>query len=167
MFCLRSGSLTKSHSCGNAIINGGALSPTGGCNMPCSGDATQTCGGPVLMDIYARGTLQIQPAPIVQTAGLPSNWSYQGCIVDAPALRTLPVEMEYPTTNSATVCLNYCSLQGYKVAGLEYASQCFCGSGSDLSGAGPVNSTGCDMVCSGDEAYLCGGPDALTYYTLS
>jgi hypothetical protein len=73
------------------------------------------------MELYSQGTPQTQAAATVQTTGLPDTWAYQGCIADQVGSRTLPVEQDFPSTNSATTCLNYCNSQGYTVAGLEYA----------------------------------------------
>jgi hypothetical protein len=155
--------------CGNAIINGGeqasASDAQSKCHMPCSGNATESCGGPDLMEIYAQGTLQTQAPATVQTTGLPSGWTYQDCISDQVGARTLPVEEEFSSMNTATTCLNYCSSQGYSVAGLEYSQECYCGTLADISASNATASTNCNMACSGDSDFICGGPGALNYYT--
>jgi hypothetical protein len=47
--------------CGTEILNGGyrATSPYArlSCKMPCSGDATEGCGGRSLMAVYSKGSL--------------------------------------------------------------------------------------------------------------
>ena len=156
--------------CGNKVINGGVQASdsvaSSQCHMPCSGNATESCGGPGLMELYSQGSLQTQAAAAVQTDGLPDTWSYQGCIADQVGQRTLPVEQDFPSTNSATTCLNYCNNGGYTVAGLEYSGQCFCGSPSDITASGPTTATNCNMACSGDSNYICGGPGALNWYSI-
>jgi hypothetical protein len=152
--------------CGNAIVNGGTKSSSGGCTMACSGDSADSCGGPGLMDIYYTGTLTTSAPATVQTSGLPSGWQYTGCISDNVGSRTLPIQQNV-NNNDATTCLQACGSAGYDVAGLEYSSQCFCGSQADVTSSGASSSTQCTMACSGDSTYLCGGPGALTYYTAS
>ena len=48
-------------------------------------------------------------------------------------------------------CVNICSAAGYTIAGVEYATQCICGSQLfQGNGAGvPTASGECDMACSG------------------
>ncbi|KAK4580137.1 hypothetical protein LTR86_000340 [Recurvomyces mirabilis] len=155
--------------CGNAIVNGGAPASdsvaASQCHMACSGDSTESCGGPGLMDIYYTGTLTTQAAAAPQTSGLPSTWQYAGCLSDNVNSRTLPVQINV-ANNDATTCLNACAAQSYSVAGLEYGSQCFCGALSYVAASGATTSTQCSMTCAGDSSYLCGGPGAMNYYTL-
>ena len=156
--------------CGNAVINGGvqasASTASSQCHMPCSGNASESCGGPALMEIYSQGALQTSALAQVQTTGLPDTWVYQGCIADQVGARTLSVQQNFDSTNSATTCLNNCNSQGYKVAGLEYSSQCFCGTMADVVESGPTDSTNCNMACSGNSNYICGGPGALNWYAV-
>ncbi|KAJ5889305.1 exo-beta-1-3-glucanase [Penicillium tannophilum] len=44
--------------CGNTVQNGGGLASDGntGCNMACSGNSAETCGGPNRLDMYQYGT---------------------------------------------------------------------------------------------------------------
>ena len=83
--------------CDTALKNGGGPAPDGeaGCNMPCSGDSTQTCGGPLRLTVFEyTGELPEVPEgpggpggpnppgegnaqPV--TEGLPEPWHYHGC----------------------------------------------------------------------------------------
>ncbi|OCK86428.1 WSC-domain-containing protein [Lepidopterella palustris CBS 459.81] len=152
--------------CGNSIIAGGLpASAASDCAMPCSGNSAEICGGPARMSIYAAGAVTTAPVPVVQTTGLPGTWSYSGCVSDNVGARTLPYEIDFGTTNSATTCLTQCTSLGYTVGGMEYGAQCFCGQPADFTASGATTSTNCNMVCSGDASGICGGPGAITYYT--
>lgn len=153
--------------CGNEIIAGGVVaSADSQCAMKCSGSSAETCGGPDRMSIYAAGAVQVAPAPAVQTANLPSTWTYQGCLSDDVGHRTFPAEIDFGQNNSATTCLGYCASQGYSIGGMEYGAQCFCGGPSDITNSGATASNNCNMVCSGDSTSICGGPGAITYYSM-
>jgi len=40
--------------CGNSLVNGGALSTfSSQCNMPCSGNGKEICGGPNAITLYS------------------------------------------------------------------------------------------------------------------
>jgi hypothetical protein len=69
------------------------------------------------------------------------------------------------STNEMTVeqCVSACGSSGYKYAGVQDGSQCFCGSGNYSSQG--ANSTGCNMQCTGNSAETCGGNGANSVYT--
>lgn len=41
--------------CGNEILNGASSAPASDCNMPCSGNRTETCGGSARINLYYNG----------------------------------------------------------------------------------------------------------------
>ena len=59
-------------------------------------------------------------------------------------------------------CQAYCNSVGYPLAGLEYASECYCG--GVLGYESLVGFTGCTMACSGNKAETCGGSSRLSVY---
>jgi len=69
--------------CGTSIQGAGAPASASDCNMPCSGDNTQSCGGPNRLNIYNyTGTVPTPPPPpgtVHPVTNLPGNWSYNGC----------------------------------------------------------------------------------------
>jgi hypothetical protein len=62
-------------------------------------------------------------------------------------------------------CANYCSGQGYTIAGTENAGQCFCG--NSLSDSEPIPASRCNSPCVGDASQICGGPAALSIMSLN
>lgn len=74
--------------CGNSIGGSGAPASTADCNMPCTGDNTQSCGGPNRLNLYNyTGTPPTTPPPnnppgttdVSPVTRLPGNWTYNGC----------------------------------------------------------------------------------------
>lgn len=64
------------------------------------------------------------------------------------------------------LCLAACRSAGYKIAGVEYASQCYCGNAfANGGGPAPDGNAQCNMPCNGNPAQICGGPDRLNVYT--
>src|SRR3984957_11708558 len=69
------------------------------------------------------------------------------------------------STNTPFNCISFCSAQGYTFAGVEYADECHCGTGYKSSPAPAAISTdNCDMRCTGNDAYTCGGSFAIQLY---
>ncbi|KAJ9127841.1 hypothetical protein QFC24_000125 [Naganishia onofrii] len=64
-------------------------------------------------------------------------------------------------------CIAYCNVNGYRLAGVEYGSECYCGDDYSNGAAPSLLSTACDMPCSGDVNKLCAGPSALMIYSNS
>lgn len=180
--------------CGNAFANNGAPAPDGSaqCNMPCSGNAAQTCGGPDRLNVffYAAGTAGTSstnppstptttptavaptttPPTNTQVVGggtatnLPAGWTYRGCWVDSLNGRI----MTGPFANAATVtiesCIQTCIAGGYKVAGLQYSQQCFCDNQLRNNATLAATDGTCAMKCAGAPSEICGGPDLDSVY---
>ncbi|MGD0911310.1 MAG: Ig-like domain-containing protein, partial [Terracidiphilus sp.] len=68
------------------------------------------------------------------------------------------------SSNQMTIeqCVSSCASQGSEYAGVEYGSNCYCGSGN-FSSQG--TSTSCNEQCTGNSAETCGGSNAAAVYT--
>jgi hypothetical protein len=63
--------------CGNSLSNGGGLTaPTGECNMRCSGNTAQPCGGPGRLNLFWSGA---EPPAPPSTAPQIGDWESLGC----------------------------------------------------------------------------------------
>ena len=157
--------------CGNQIINGGTKATSeADCNMACGGNANEKCGGPNRMSIYATGTVTVLAPPKAQTTGLPTGWTYSGCITEGTNnRRALQYQLILPQTNSAANCLIQCSTYGYTGGGMEYGEECYCGDAGDpaTNGATAAPAADCSTACPGDPRYLCGAGNRLSFYTYS
>ncbi|ORY19791.1 hypothetical protein BCR34DRAFT_595240 [Clohesyomyces aquaticus] len=170
--------------CGNSFVNGGGPAPDGntGCNMPCNGNAQETCGGPNRLNVYQFGDGPISSSSISVTAtatgttatsstvptstSLPPGWSYQGCWVDGADGRVM--NNQRPDSSQSTVesCISTCSGLGYSVAGIEYGVQCFCDNFLRM-GATKASESDCSMACPGNSAEKCGAGNRLSVYSNS
>ncbi|KAF9448413.1 copper radical oxidase [Macrolepiota fuliginosa MF-IS2] len=154
--------------CGPALVAGAIPALESSCNMGCGGNTTEACGGPSRTSVYTLGhNLTVFPVPVAQKTNLPGNFTYAGCLHEAENSRILPWMLEWPTNNSATVCMEQCSQFGYPAAGVEFGIQCFCGDITDVTSANGVigDEADCNIPCPGDPAHLCGGGARLNYYT--
>ncbi|KAI0925387.1 hypothetical protein AcV7_005644 [Taiwanofungus camphoratus] len=145
--------------CGNNIENGGSNTTATDCNSACTGNANETCGAGDRMNLYWSGEQPPPPPITVPSVGL---WVSLGCYNDSVNARTLAVS---PAVQSVSVetCTEACYNDGYPLAGLEYADQCFCGLEFDNGGV-PIPLSDCTMPCAGNSSEFCGGPNALDVY---
>ncbi|CAG8588822.1 4008_t:CDS:2, partial [Acaulospora morrowiae] len=144
------------------------------CSTPCVGNSSYVCGGEEAYTVYAA-TLDSNKIPL---GGLPTiekkkdilknlknDIRYMGCFKDSPYCNvrilndTTHDEKDHMTVDT---CLAYCSKKNFTYAGLEVATQCFCGNSYDSFTA--LSSEDCGSSCGGNNSQLCGGPLALSIY---
>ncbi|KAM7149295.1 kremen protein 2 isoform 2-T2 [Molossus nigricans] len=92
---------------------------------------------------------------------------YLGCFVDSGAPPALSGPSGTSTKLTVQVCLRFCRMKGYQLAGVEAGYACFCGSESDLARGHPAPATDCDQICFGHPGQLCGGDGRLGVYEVS
>jgi hypothetical protein len=158
--------------CGNSLAPSSVLNQTG-CNMYCSGNGTQFCGGARRLNLFQNRAYVVpsgSPTPSIggsngspqPTASLLPlvanstsfkvngiNFSYVGCANEYTTTtgRALGgVNVANNTINNEQ-CANYCASQNYLYAGTEYGNQCYCG--SSFKPGAFLNATGCTMPCVG------------------
>lgn len=137
------------------------------CNVPCSGNSSEMCGGSLFLNLYWSGAPPPPPATMVQTS--PSGlWNLLGCYNDSNSNRILETEILAGDMYSTSVesCTGQCSAQQYTLAGMEMARQCFCGNAILNSGVAKP-SQDCLLPCSGNQSELCGGPNHITIYSFN
>ena len=137
--------------CDTAIQNSQGQAPDGsaGCDMGCSGNEGETCGGPNRLNVYAAG-----PA-----------WVSLGCYTDQPYERTLTTVGTYDGLLTIAKCLASCQAAGFVYAGMEYHDECHCGNQfSNGGGVAPDGNAGCTWTCDGDTTEICGGNSRLSMY---
>ena len=149
--------------CDSSIQNGaGAAS---GCNMPCSGNSTEFCGGPNRLNLY-----QLSSTTQSSSGMLPAGWMTLGCFTDNVSARTL-AQGQAISQGSANMsianCVNACKAAGYSLAGLEYSQECYCDNLLKNGGSCALDQTTCNMPCKGNSAETCGGPNRLNLYGVS
>lgn len=71
--------------CGSSIEAGGAPTSASDCNMVCTGNSSEYCGGPNRLNVYNyTGTLPTEtettsPSDVNPVAHPTGNWTYNGC----------------------------------------------------------------------------------------
>ncbi|OBT70836.1 hypothetical protein VF21_10396 [Pseudogymnoascus sp. 05NY08] len=148
--------------CGAFIDHGQSLaSDPSICDYPCTGAPSETCGGSDAINIYDC-TAAIPP-PLIYNGCLPL-----GCYTDSVSARTLATNTQVqggPGNQSPEVCTAACLAAGFRYAGTEYSSECWCGNAIENSGGpAPDLNQQCQMPCNGDRSIMCGGPDRLDLY---
>ncbi|KAL7417845.1 hypothetical protein BDY24DRAFT_1414 [Mrakia frigida] len=175
--------------CGNTLIT-----PAGGlttvdvlkCSSNCAGDSTSKCGGFYLMSLYsspgllasvsassvsvaASPTSSTVPSPVSSTSLAYTNgYISNGCMADVYDYVLQGYAFESPSM-SISLCTSTCKAKSYTFAALEYSNQCRCGSSMIISGGGGamLDSSKCEMPCSGDPSSKCGGFYAMSLYSSS
>ncbi|BFZ55423.1 Glucan 1,3-beta-glucosidase 3 [Savitreella phatthalungensis] len=118
------------------------------CNMPCKGNALETCGSGGAMSVFYQ-------AKITNAASYAT--SDMGCYGDASAERTFTGPAYVSTTNMTTEnCANFCLGQGFPYSGTEYGQECYCSATAPWS-----NPVSCNMGCTGNKLENCGDGNAL------
>ena len=150
---------TRECYCGTTLSSSAATAQPG-CTMPCSGNATQICGGSSRLSVY-NYTLYAPPQhkPVI------TGYGFVGCYTDANP-RTLDKYSFSSANMTQEMCVGGCAAKGYTVAGAEYASQCFCGDGINASGTKVANGE-CGMLCAGDKGEYCGAGSRLSVWMKS
>ncbi|KAH7319166.1 hypothetical protein BKA65DRAFT_609130 [Rhexocercosporidium sp. MPI-PUGE-AT-0058] len=117
--------------CGNALASGSGPAPAADCNVACSGNATEPCGGANRLNLFWNG----QTGPTTNPG--PGLWEFSGCYTEGIAGRALDhgVAVVGGSNNmSVSNCVTACQGAGYNLAGVEYSGECYCDN-SILNGA--------------------------------
>lgn len=136
--------------------------------MPCGGDAATICGGPNRLSLYGASASPPAYTQHPHPGGPVNATQYEGCWTEVTAVtggrRALSGAGDY-SASAMTVagCGAFCLDAGFAWFGLEYAAECYCGSGLDANSTRAAE-TDCAMPCSGAAGEVCGGPDRLSVY---
>ncbi|KAF7353876.1 hypothetical protein MVEN_01073500 [Mycena venus] len=148
--------------CDSTIQIPGARAPQTDCNEPCAGNPSEFCGASGRLTIFASGapSPRLVPAPT-------TGWTYQGCLTDNTANRTLPVPINVPIGVTAETCTAACqSAAAYTHAGLENGHECWCGNVTNPI-AQHVSDDDCRAVCSADHTEYCGNANRVAVYAFT
>ncbi|XP_075235447.1 uncharacterized protein LOC142332726 isoform X2 [Lycorma delicatula] len=131
------------------------LSNDNECNTPCDGDKKRMCGGDWKLSVYKTGLKS--PADDMD--------NYIGCYQDGDGPnRLLKIKMKlFDNYLTPQLCISHCLFRGFKLAGLQWRVECFCGD-SDPPPTKKVDDSECIAICSGDYTKRCGGDLKLSIY---
>ncbi|CAK7566564.1 MAG: hypothetical protein SEPTF4163_004511 [Sporothrix epigloea] len=149
--------------CGNYLTTSSNKTAESDCSIPCTGDASELCGAGSRLNVYYQTGKQIGP-PLAQPRV--GDYVYSGCYSEATSGRALASASFSAANLTQELCAAYCAQKSHAMFGVEYATQCYCGStlgvGSVLQAA-----SSCNMACGGSAYELCGGPNRLNVYSYS
>ncbi|KAK3324792.1 WSC domain-containing protein [Cercophora scortea] len=153
--------------CGNSIRDVLASNKTD-CNTPCTGSASDICGGRGRISIYEASVVLTPPTTTTTStpaAATATNWHPLGCYIDASS-RTLLNQATLPggaTTLSSSTCTSACAAAGYTLAGTENSNECWCDNAVHTNPRAPDQS-GCNKPRLGNATEMCGSDWRLNVY---
>jgi hypothetical protein len=149
----------------------GTLPALPGCNPVESGPEPATkamCADTAAAAPQAAATLMPEPLPpFTDALAMGLAWKYLACARDpAGQPRTLGAASDRGDHVTVETCLDFCAGRGFAYAGVEYASECYCG------GAAPAQDRlwrdgllgSCEMPCAGNSTQKCGGAAQIGIY---
>ncbi|KAI5777224.1 hypothetical protein EDC01DRAFT_724382 [Geopyxis carbonaria] len=89
------------------------------------------------------------------------GWKYVGCASDSLDARVLPKDRMADDAMTVEMCVDHCKAKGWSYAGLQWATECWCGSALDTKTLG---SNKCTTPCAGASKEYCGGDRKLSVY---
>lgn len=111
-----------------------------------------------------RHQLQAKVEQVEKRAPAPvAGWEDFGCYTDSVQSRTLYGAGVNDPGMTPAFCINYCAQQGFPLAGVEYANECYCGKSFSIASS-KANQTICNFPCAGDNTQSCGGNAAINVY---
>jgi hypothetical protein len=125
-------------------------------------NSSEICGGNDYISIYQDTTF-----PTVNDSTI-ADYKPMGCYSEGTNGRSLAWRQDQLSTTNLTVeeCLYACKDGGYSFAGVEYGQECYCGVVLG-NGTVPLDSTSCNIKCTGNSAEYCGGRSTLNLYVAS
>ncbi|KAB5523167.1 hypothetical protein GE09DRAFT_976836, partial [Coniochaeta sp. 2T2.1] len=149
--------------CSNMISSGAALTDSSQCNMECTGNRWEICGGRSRLNVFEMNAT-LYKAPTVPTvyAG-DSLFSSLGCYTEGNNGRALSSKSFNDDKNmTAERCQAYCGT-AYAYFGVEWSQECYCGNQLN-TGSVPASASDCNSLCSGNKTQYCGGRSRLNIF---
>ncbi|KAJ7472198.1 WSC domain-containing protein [Mycena latifolia] len=149
--------------CGNALLH--VYGASQACDMPCSANASEYCGGPTALNLYQFADIPFTTGP-ASTVFSYKTWVWWGCMNELfplgprllPHGPLVPIPGEQMTVEK---CLDGCDAAGYNAAALEAGQECYCNLvPSDTIqplGWESTNSFECADPCLANATEVCGG----------
>ncbi|KAG8756841.1 hypothetical protein FRC14_002619 [Serendipita sp. 396] len=151
--------------CGNTIMGNNRPTSRDACNMPCTGDGNQTCGGADAIQIYVKDDFSYTFGPMRVLEVYHEYWKTQ-CWRDSTSDRILKQGPSSPIPGDLMTvqkCIDGCAAAGYSSAGVEFGRECYCDNAVYPLGQNE-SIDDCNMPCTGDGTKACGGPDRILVY---
>ncbi|KAJ7054494.1 glyoxal oxidase N-terminus-domain-containing protein [Mycena amicta] len=152
----------ESSDCDDFIENEAQTTELSDCDLPCTGNPDESCGGANRVEIFWSGVTPPAPPTMPPFIG---EWENLGCFSDnvngngRALVNVAAVDGPLTLESCTTACFN----AGMPLAGAEFADECYCG--TVISNGGSIQQADvCSMTCAGNISEFCGGPNLLTVY---
>lgn len=141
------------------------------CNYRCTGAQNETCGGNGVFHNISMISLFVDsskfdgvktspPLSLTQTV---APYQYVGCYAENGA-KAFSQKQTFSSALTAESCGDFCT--GYKLMGLQYGGECWCGTNIDPTSK-LVADTDCGMTCKGNNSQYCGAGSRMQVYQLN
>ena len=112
------------------------------------------------------GTPSTSSTPSFIPAPIPDGWTQASSCAQDDGSRVLYNDVITNLSNNTPAnCIAHCSASGYAFAGVEYGTECHCGTGFLPGTPDNIPQSKCNVPCTGDNSYSCGGSWAIQLYT--
>jgi len=147
--------------CGDTLRNSSSADvPLADCNMPCSGNSSQTCGAGNRITVFTADDGGSSGPSNPEVAG----YAYKGCYVDDVGNRILGGKFWGDAGMTVEKCKGFCTEtgNGTRYFGTEFSSECYCGEA--LVAENVVGQGECGHLCGGNTSEWCGGASRVSVY---
>ncbi|KAK8115039.1 hypothetical protein PG999_007108 [Apiospora kogelbergensis] len=148
-----------------AITTSASLPPLQSSSPAPSSLTPSTTARPAAASSSSTPTTSVAGAGAGTTVTAPGGATYLGCASEVPNGRALNERATAGADMTIEKCLAFCAEARLPLAGLEYGSECFCGTTLAPPSA-LVGNADCRMPCSGNAGQKCGGPSLLSVTAL-
>ncbi|KAF2816733.1 WSC domain-containing protein 2, partial [Mytilinidion resinicola] len=141
--------------CGNSRDPSSTRAGISECNVACSGNTDEYCGGASRISAYKN--LNYAPVTNPTIAG----YTYQGCFSEAQGGRALADSSTATDGLTVESCASFCG--GSTYFGVEYGRECYCGASLATTSTNQ-SASDCSMTCAGNSLEYCGAGNRLNIY---
>ncbi|KAJ5554966.1 glycoside hydrolase superfamily [Penicillium sp. DV-2018c] len=99
------------------------------------------------------------------TAAYNASASYLGCYLD-PSVSILSAAKLSTIIMTPQYCANWCGERGFEYGGIDFGTQCFCGTKPNFSDATKTDDSHCNSKCSTEPSSSCGGNYVMSLYQI-
>lgn len=118
------------------------------CNCPCMGDPQERCGCELRQKVYQLDVVQTNQKKYF------GDYHYKGCYVDDLNKRDLSGSAKMFPSMDLDKCFDFCNINGFKYAGLQNKTFCYCG--NSYGSYSSLPSVACECPCSASDLKTCG-----------
>jgi hypothetical protein len=146
--------------CGNNLTSSTLFIEERACATSCTGNDTEVCGDNQKLSVYATYNVT---GTTFDSEAIRSNWTEVGCVTDGKNGSHALTGAAYACLGmTVEMCMNFCDVMGFPVAGVEYGGECYCG--NKFENEGGQCSSECTVPCIGDDSQMCGGDWKMNVY---